>query len=461
MKNNITNKIVMLALIVCIMLGTSVPAFAISTEKIDLSSTAAVVIDINSNSILYDDNMNKQLPPASTTKLVTALVVLDHLKLEEVITVPNIEISPYASQIFLQEGEQMTVEELLNGALISSGNDACIALAIAVSGSEAEFAKLMNEKAKEVGAVNSNFMNASGMSEPNHLSTAYDLALITKAAMENEVIYDIASKPTYTIPATNLYGERELTNSNKLISGESDETVEVNGVERPVKYDYAIGGKTGYETDAGYCLANLSVKDGTEIISVTLGAYSSYDRAVDQIKLIDLIFDKYRTIKVVEAGEKIEDVEVIKGSDPKIDGTTEDGLYITLPREAADSIVRYEAEVFEDISAPIKKGDQVGIIHTFAGQEEMGTTPLIASKDVEEGGPWTLLGVSDTAFVVIVILAIVIVIGLALWRRHIIKLKKIKKAEARKRREALIEAEVERRRKFEEELGSRDWHRKK
>lgn len=247
-------------------------SIAFGLEK---SSSGAVCIEWTSRKVLYGDGEHNKTFPASTTKILTALVVLENLQLNEKVTVPKQAVGIEGSSLYLKEGEVLTVEDLLYGMMLRSGNDAATTLAIAVSGNLTDFAKQMNEKARECGANNSNFVNPHGLHHPDHYTTAYDMALITAEAMKYSYFRTIVMSQKARI------GEGESTrviaNKNKML----------------YLYEGANGVKTGYTKNSGRCLVSSAKRNGMQLISVVL---NHGDMWGDSMKLMDYGFDNFEMV---------------------------------------------------------------------------------------------------------------------------------------------------------------------
>ncbi|HEX7713535.1 MAG TPA: D-alanyl-D-alanine carboxypeptidase family protein, partial [Bacillota bacterium] len=234
-------------------------------------ATAAVLMNARTGKLLYAKNSDRTMAPASTTKIMTAILVLEHLPLDRVVKIQSSAASKEGSSMYLVAKEQKTVRELLYGLLLVSGNDAATALAQAVSGTEANFAKLMNKKAALLGMKNSHFLNASGLPAKGHYSTAYDLALLTRYAMQNGNFAKIVSTKVKEVPGAKAGQTRRLINHNKLLW----------------RYQYTTGVKTGYTIAAGGCLVSTASHDGVSLISVVLKSSYIYD---DSQKLLSYGF---------------------------------------------------------------------------------------------------------------------------------------------------------------------------
>jgi len=334
-------------------------------SDVSLNAPVAILMESSTGKIVYEKNIYEKMYPASVTKILTAIIVLENCKLEEVATasydaVMGVEYGYVVAN--LQVGEELTVEELLNVLLIASANDAARVLAEHVSGSMEEFAKLMNEKANEIGCLNSNFVNSNGIHDDNHYSTAYDLALIAKYAMQNEIFREIVGKTYYILPATNKHDKADR------VFGTTNELLLVNNNERKDNYyyKYATGIKTGFTTPAGYCLVASSEKNGLEYISVVLNAGQTEDgmsaRYIDTKTLFDYGYDNFLMKKVTQKGSSIQTIEVknaTKGT-KKLDVLIDDDVYAFVNKEDINNSVMPEISIDKNLKAPIEQGSIIG-----------------------------------------------------------------------------------------------------
>lgn len=265
------------------------PCFADSDLKTYCPSS--ILMETSTGKILYEKNANEVSFPASTTKIMTAILTVENCKLDDVATVSHNAVYsiPYDyTHASLKEGEELTIEQLLYALMIPSANDAAIVLAEHISGSVEEFAKLMNKKAKELGCKNTHFVNPNGIHNKNHTSTAYDLALMGQYAMKNETIRKIVSTKQFTLPTTNKYNktDRIFNNTNDLLSTYSR-----------YYYEGTTGVKTGYTGEAGNCIVASAKKNGFEVLLVVLGGKSTSkglsERYLDCKTLFDYAFDNY------------------------------------------------------------------------------------------------------------------------------------------------------------------------
>ena len=255
-----------------------------------ITGTSYVLLDSLSGDVLMGRNIHDHLEPASTTKIMTVLLALENLDMDQTIniTTPMYEPIPEGYQkLGITDGEQVLARDLIYASLLMSANDAALALAIAVGGSENEFLNMMNERAAEIGCTDTHFTTSYGLSDVNNITSAYDLALILQEAMNNPVFGEISTTFQYTMTATNVYSDtREIVNANRFISTQE------------YAYDYYVGGKTGYTDSAGYTLASAAKKNDRMLIGVILGSTSSEIRYSDMIDLFEFGFSSYTTLAI-------------------------------------------------------------------------------------------------------------------------------------------------------------------
>lgn len=281
----------------------SVPAKA-TTPPPELNSKGVVLLDSDTGQVLYSKNGDQQFFPASTTKIITALIVLEKCKLDEVATVSKTAAEIDGTSIGLKEGEQFKVEELLLGLILESGNDCAIALAEHVSGSIEEFAKLMNAKAKEIGANNSNFKNPSGLPDPEHVTTAHDLALFMKEVIKNPEFIRIARTNSIQMSPSNIDGnQRWLNNHNYIINPNSS-----------YYYKYSVASKKGYTTKANFTNIISAEKDGHTLIGSFLNGEGINQVYGDVAKLFDYGFDNFEKAQLYTAGQEVGSTKLSDGT---------------------------------------------------------------------------------------------------------------------------------------------------
>ncbi len=337
-----------------------------------LAATAYLLIDANSGRVLAEKNADKALPPASITKLMTSYIVSAEIERGSISLDDKVNISVEAwkkggSKMFIREGTQVPVIDLVRGMIIQSGNDATIALAEHVAGSESAFVDVMNQQAKLLGLSNTHFMNATGWPEEGHYSSARDIAILAKA-----LITDFPESYKYYSEKYFSYNGINQPNRNKLLF--RDKTID--------------GFKTGHTEEAGYCLVASSEKEGMRLISVVMGTRSDNARAQESQKLLAYGFRYYHTHKLYEKNATVSTSRVWKGQVDSIDlGVTKD-IYLTIPRGAEDKLVA-KASVDNVIEAPVGVNQELGsVIITLEG-EELLNSPLISLQEVEEAGSFS------------------------------------------------------------------------
>ena len=348
---------------------------------------AAILLDMKSGKVLYSKNENEKMYPASITKIMTAILTLESgIDFSEVVTATEEAITPITnkhSHMGILVGENLTIENLIYGMMVYSANDAANVLAVRVGGSLDGFVQMMNDKAAELGATNTHFVNAHGFHDDNHYTTASDIATIAKYAMQNETFREIVKTDIYTMEATNKYNEaRYLSSTNHLISRR-----------RQVKYYYdkAIGIKTGYTDESGYCLASAAVDGETELLSVVLNCHNIVDGEsglysfIDSKSLLEYGFNNFKYITIASNGTVLADSSVYEAKDNiRVTLTPQNDICNILPVDIDMDEVKSETVLNEKICAPIKKGDILGsVTYTYQG-EQIGTSSLVAVNDVEK-----------------------------------------------------------------------------
>ena len=452
-------KIAFILIFVLILSGMATllqkPVFA-STPNLGLTAEAAILIDAKTGQILFEKNAHVLLEPASTTKIMTCLLALEHLELDQIIEIDA--ISPYTggSRIFLIEGELITVEQLLMALMLNSANDASVALAIAIAGSVEEFAVMMNDRARELGARNPSYENPSGLHGPNHFATAYDLAVVSRFAMQNPDFRRIVRTVRYTIPETNKQEERNyLFNTNRMLH-DFQSRISVRGILTPPYYHGTTGIKTGFTPQAGGTLVASALREGTELIAVVLG--STVDaRFADSIILLDFGFENFFTHQAVDASVQIEDVQIRRGEFNHVSVKIKEDKYITLPREASPALVTTQIEIYENIVAPIEIGQVLGRVNVFEGNLLAGYVPIVATVEIAQGMFLSRFGIEDSITRIIIIVAIIlgIIIGFLLLAFIVLKIRYTLRRKAKKRARAM-EIALERAAK-EREQKERGW----
>lgn len=349
------------------------PLFAAETLVIppppDVGAKAYILVDHFSGRVLAESNAEQRLEPASLTKIMTAYVVFrelakGNLKLDTMVTVSEKAWRTEGSRMFAQVGAQISVENLLKGMIVQSGNDASVALAEHVAGDEAVFVQMMNQNAERLGMKNTHFKNSMGLPDPEHYSTAHDLYLLTSSLIrEFPQYYQWHSIKEF------LFNNIKQTNRNKLLW--RDPTVD--------------GVKTGHTDGAGYCLVTSALRDGMRLIAVVLGTKSDNDRAKANQILLNYGYHWYETRALYKADEKLTEARVWKGDTPMAElGLTGD-FYVTFPRNQYSSL-KASMEVSNSTVAPVQKNDKLGAVKVVLNDQMIGQADLVALKPVPEGG---------------------------------------------------------------------------
>jgi len=330
---------------------------------LSVSARYACVIDALTGNILFEKNAHERHSMASTTKIMTALVALENGKLSDVVKVSSNAAGTEGSSIYLKSGEEITLEHLLYGLMLASGNDAAIAIAEHIGGNVTNFAKMMTEKAKSLGLKNTSFKNPNGLDAEGHYTTAYDLAIITKAALENEKFKEIVSTKTKNISNGNESYMRSLSNHNKLLS----------------LYDGCIGVKTGYTKKTGRCLVSAAERDGFRVIAVTLNAPDDWN---DHKNMLNNAFINYTKKPLIIKDMILKTIPVENGSLKRLELLAGDNFYVTLTGENDLSSIKLSYKTPQKILAPVNKGSVVGSITISYNEKILGKIDLLAGEDI-------------------------------------------------------------------------------
>ncbi|MBO5946363.1 MAG: D-alanyl-D-alanine carboxypeptidase [Clostridia bacterium] len=339
---------------------SALTVYAFSSDKPSVSADAAALYEPERGTFLYEKNLNKRLPMASTTKIVTALIALENLPPDKIITVDDRAVGTDGSSIYLEHGEAMDAESLIYALMLSSANDAAEALAYEISGSIDSFSLLMNERAKALGAKDTSFKNPHGLDAKDHYTTAHDLALITAKALENEAFVKICS--TYKKTVTSNLKERTLTNHNKLLN----------------LYDDAIGVKTGYTSLSGRSLVGAARKDGVTLISVTINAPDDWN---DHISLLNYGFNNVKSEILLKENELLYEIPVLGGNIGQVKISNKSEIKITYIKKPN---VRRHVELNRYFNAPIRCGDVLGRVYFTDGDNVIASTELVSLTDVNK-----------------------------------------------------------------------------
>jgi D-alanyl-D-alanine carboxypeptidase (penicillin-binding protein 5/6) len=305
--------------------------------------SSAIVMEISSNRVLSGENIHTRLPMASTTKVMTALIVVENCKLDEVVTIPQKAVGVEGSSIYLKVGEKLTVKELLYGLMLRSGNDAATALAVHAGKSVEGFVNMMNRKAQDLGLKNTHFCNPHGLHNDNHFTSAYDLAFISAAAMRNKTFAEIVGTKNITVGK----GEsvRFFHNKNKLLSG----------------YDGATGIKTGFTKKAGRCFVGSSKRNNMEVVCVVLNCGPMFEECM---RLMNQAYNEFEMVKVIDSRDILAEIPVSFGAVPAaVCGANQD-IYIPLKKNGSERCnIKINAQ--KRLNAPIDRGVKTGEVEIF------------------------------------------------------------------------------------------------
>lgn len=363
-----------------------VPIF--SYGEIAINSKSALLMDYSTGEVIYSMNENEKFEPASVTKIMTLLLTMEaiesgKLKMEDEITISEYASGMGGTQIYLEAGEAQTIENLIRATTIRSANDAAVALGEAISGSNEAFIKLMNDKAKELGMVNSQFQNASGLPIENHYTSAYDIGLMSKELLKYDALYPFMT----TYMEDLLVGRKKddiqtMVNTNKLIRD----------------YEGTTGIKTGSTNAAGYCLSASAKRGNLHLIAVIMGAQTSNERFNEAKKLLDYGFANYNSVNLGKKGDLINRIPIEKSDLSSLELVLERDIYALLKKEEQGDIQK-DIVLSENIAPPIAKGDKLGEVIITLDGKELDRVGLISKNDVNEAGFLLLFKRTITNFI--------------------------------------------------------------
>ena len=365
-------------ILILLLLFISIPLVkAEEVEDLAPNAKSAIMIEASTGEILFQKNKDEKLAPASMTKMMSMLLIMEeiengNLKWNEMITTSEKASSMGGSQIFLKVGEKMTVEDLLKGVAIASGNDAVVALAERVSGSEEQFVKRMNVRAKDLGLKNTNFINATGLTADNHYSSAYDMSLIAKELVKHEKILEFTS--TYEdYLRKDTKSPFWLVNTNRL-----------------VRFKEGVDGlKTGFTDEAGYCLTATMKKDNMRLITVVMKEENTSKRSADTTKMLDYGFNVYMVQTILDEKTTIEKKKVELGKTLTTEIVPKENITILNKKSDDQKNITYKTNI-NKIIAPVKKGDKVGTIDIIEDNNIISTIDATVKEDIAKANILTI-----------------------------------------------------------------------
>ena len=372
-NNRITKLILCTFLSLILILGN---ISTVKADEMDLNCKSAILVDAASGEVIVEKNPHEKLPPASVTKVMTMLLTMEALDSGKITYEDKVTISRQAeskstegTRLLLEAGEVRTVHELLLGIAVESANDACIAIGEYISGSEEEFVKLMNKRAKELGMNDSNFMNANGLHEDGHVTSAYDIAIMSRELLKHQKIFDYISKymvDVYIGKDNDVL--RSLTNKNKMVR---------------FYQGFIDGIKTGYTRQAMYCISVTGKKNNLRLISVIMGAPDVPIRTKEAKKLLDYGFANYSNYSVAKSGDVIAELPVSKGDKNNIKVISNSEISVLI-KKGEEKSVRNEIILPETVVAPIKKDQQIGQMIIYKDDKELAKFSLVSNSDVNK-----------------------------------------------------------------------------
>lgn len=337
-----------------------------------LNAKAYILIDVNSGKIIAEKNSQEKLPPASLTKMMTLYAISHALNNKQIKLADNVRISKEAwktggSRMFVKEGDEVAIEDLLKGIIVDSGNDACVAMAEHLGGTEAAFSDIMNQLAKKLGMNNSHFTDSTGLPDPEHYTTALDLAILGRALVNDFPEYYHWYKQKWF-----TYNGIRQPNRNRLLWRNND----VDGL------------KTGHTNEAGYCLVSSAKRNNMRLLAVVLGSPSESSRADDSERLLNYGFRFFETHELYKAKQPIAELPLYKGQSKTLQVGLHDNQFITVPTGQYQKL-NISTTVPNHLKAPIKAGDQVGELLIKFEENQLASVPLYALQTVEVGGFFT------------------------------------------------------------------------
>lgn len=371
-------------------MALALPGFAAAEEgtpTIDLapSANSAILMDADSGTVIFEKNSHDKLPPASITKIMTLLLIMEaldngQLKLTDKVSTSEYAASMGGSQIFLEQGEEMSVEDMIKGIALASGNDASVAMAEKLGGTEANFVAMMNAKAQELGMKDTHFVNPNGLPVQGHYSSAHDIAVMSRELLKHQEV------TKYTgLYQDYLRKDSEkpfwLVNTNKLVRF----------------YSGADGLKTGYTSEAKYCLSATAKRDDMRIIAVVMGEPTTKQRNAEVSQMFDYSFAQYMNYPVIESGDGIGTLRVEKGMVSELPLIADRSYSVLLRKGSATNEIRYELQLDKSVKAPVAAGDAVGKLVIYDGDHVLKEFTVTSPQDISKANWWKMLGRSASS----------------------------------------------------------------
>ena len=350
---------------------------------LEITAKSAIVMDARTGKVLYEKAAEEKRYPASTTKIMTLIVALEHGNLEDMVTASPKAASTEGSSLWLEPGEKLKMLDMLYGVMLVSGNDATVAVAEHISGSVPKFARLMTEKAHAIGAKNTNFVNSSGLPDPKHVTTAHDLAKIAAYGYKNPLFAQIVGTKDKVIPWPGKDHDRELYNENKMLW----------------LLDGANGVKTGYTDDAGRCLVSAAKRNDIQLVAVVLDSERMWD---DSMALLDYGFKQLKSLTLFHKGDILKTVKINGGKAGEVTLVTSSDMVVPVSENDQENF-RTVIDAPGKIDAPVSAGDKVGVARVMYKDTEIATVDLLATDTVERKSFFGLLWGSVWSFFTFVV----------------------------------------------------------
>jgi serine-type D-Ala-D-Ala carboxypeptidase (penicillin-binding protein 5/6) len=366
---------------ICLLASFSIPSTdAAEKEKMKLAeqSQSAILMEQDSGGVLFEKNSHEKLPPASMTKIMTLILIMEAIDKGKISWNDKIRVSDYAasmggSQIFLEPGEEMRVEDMVKGIAIGSANDASVAMAEHIAGTAESFVNMMNSKAKKLGLNDTFFKNPTGLPAAGHYTSAHDMAIMGKELLKHEEVTKF----------TGLYED--------YLREETDKKFWLVNTNRLVKFYPGVDGlKTGFTNEAKYCLTATANKNGMRVIAVVMGAPSPKDRNAQVTSMLDYAFTQFSTKKLYDRHEIVKEVKVQKAEKSKLPVVTSENISLLLKKGETAKKVKTEVNVDKDLKLPVKKGQQIGFLKIYSGDKLITESPVLASESVKKASWWKL-----------------------------------------------------------------------